>query len=437
MNKKLKFALINRSGEQGFAIPIAVGLGLIMILIATTLVIRSQGDQVSASAQKSTAQSLSVTETGITRVQAFLNKHRGLANKPYPWTTYLASRNASGTCTTDTLYTDAVPFDDWTIVGTGNDRFKVISYTPNSTGSILVLEGQSRQGTNVKSTSRLQVNIPFDRSRIPSFNPPGAWAENFVLGNNQITGNVVDAGCPPGTLDADETANITDNGGTVTTDSSLTLPPALPVPTVCTVGLVYPTTCGAMSLPTIDDDLSLPRTVSPNIDVPNVNNEYVYYVAKNGSNKSIELSGSEKLIITPGTKVKLYVEGNIDTGGGGVKVGHNCYDSPTSPDGEPDGTTLVAGCEPTNFQILGGTATTSVVFGGSNTVDAFIFAPNAVASGVNGSAQIRGSIWLKEWDGASANHNVISQTGSWNNIPSSLWPPRIAPLGSWERQVVP
>lgn len=435
MNKKLKFAFKSSPGEQGFAIPIAVGLGLIMILIATTLVVRSQGDQVSASAQKSTAQSLSVTEAGVTRVQAFLNQNKGLANQRYPWTTYLA--NLATPCTSGTLHSEAEAFDNWIPVGSGDDRFKVISYEPNTTEGVLVVEGQARQGSNVKSPTRLQVKVPFDRSRIPSFEPPGAWAEKFVLGNNLITGNVIDTGCPPGSISTTGPNPETDQiSGTVTNNPGLTLPPALPVPTVCTGSLVYPTTCAAMALPVITGNLTLPRTASP-VDVANTNNEYVYYVAKDNvsSNKSINLNGTGKLIITPGKKVKLYLEGNVNTSGGGVAIGHNCYD--TNADGEPDSATPVIGCEPTNFQIYGGIGTTEITFAGNNTVDAFIFAPNAINSGVNGTAQIRGSIWLKEWDKSSARQLVISQTGSWNNIPSSLWPPRIAPLGSWERQVVP
>ncbi len=51
MNKKLKIASIRYSNEQGFALPIAVGLGLVMVLIAVTLLVRSQGDRLVASAQ--------------------------------------------------------------------------------------------------------------------------------------------------------------------------------------------------------------------------------------------------------------------------------------------------------------------------------------------------------------------------------------------------
>lgn len=444
MNKKLKIGLTRRSNEQGFALPIALGLGFVMLLIGATMIMRSQGDQVTASAQKATSRGLSTAETGITRVQVFLNKNRGFANQSYPWTSYLAG--LANSCTSGNLYNAAAQFNDWITLGSGTDRFKVISYTPSATEGVLVVEGQARQGSNVKSTTRLQVKIPLDRNAIPSFAPPAAWAQNFGLGNNQITGDVVDASCPPGSISTSpnggERAQIT---GNVLNDPSLTLPPALPVPTICTGSLVYPTTCGAMQLNAIEGNVTLPRTTPA--DVHNFNNEYVYYVAKNGSNESINLNGNNKLVIRPGKKVTLYLQGNINTQGSGVKIGHNCYDSTTAPDGLPDdnngdGTVgnsddKVTGCEPTNFQIFGGTNTTSILLGGSNTVDAFIFAPNAINSGVNGGAQIRGSVWLKEWDAANGNHTVIVQTGGWSNIPPLLRPPRLAPLNSWQQQEVP
>ncbi|HCF30013.1 MAG TPA: hypothetical protein DEV81_23065, partial [Cyanobacteria bacterium UBA11049] len=303
-----------------------------------------------------------------------------------------------------------------------------------STEGILVVEGQALQGTNVKSTTRLQVKVPLDRSALPSFAPPAAWAQNYGLGNNRITGDVIDASCPPGSLDSGERSQIT---GSVRNDPTLALPPPLPVPTICTGSLVYPTTCGARQLDAINNNLTLPRTGTPS-DTANANGEYIYFVAKDASsNKSIDLGGTNKLVITPGTKVTLYLEGNIDTSGSGVKIGHNCTDTSSPPDGQSDGTTRVTGCEPTNFQIFGGTGTTSIVLGGSNTIDAFIFAPNAFQSGVNGNASIRGSVWLKEWDRANGNHTVIVQTGGWNNIPPLLRPARLAPLNSWQQQETP
>ncbi|HEY9782431.1 MAG TPA: hypothetical protein V6D09_20100 [Leptolyngbyaceae cyanobacterium] len=64
MNTKLKSALIRRTTEQGFVMPIAIGLGLIIILIGATMIMRSHGDQLTASAQKATTDSLNVAETG-------------------------------------------------------------------------------------------------------------------------------------------------------------------------------------------------------------------------------------------------------------------------------------------------------------------------------------------------------------------------------------
>ncbi len=80
MNTKLKFALIHRYSEKGFAMPIAIGMGLIMILIAATLMMRSHADQTTASAQKATARSLGTSETGVTRVQSLLNRYGILAS---------------------------------------------------------------------------------------------------------------------------------------------------------------------------------------------------------------------------------------------------------------------------------------------------------------------------------------------------------------------
>lgn len=79
MNQKLKAAIRDRSSEQGFALPLAVGMGMIMILVGMTMVMRSQGDQITASAQKATARSLGTAETGVTRVQSLLSKYPLLA----------------------------------------------------------------------------------------------------------------------------------------------------------------------------------------------------------------------------------------------------------------------------------------------------------------------------------------------------------------------
>jgi len=137
MNKNLKIALKNRSSEQGFAIPIAVGMGLIMLLIATTMIVRSQGDQVTASAQKGAADSLSTSETGVTRVQSLFNTWRVL---PSVTLTNIDTSSSSwqkvfdaspvNVCLASGASNPTAGYrvNEW-ITLTNGDKFKIIDYT--------------------------------------------------------------------------------------------------------------------------------------------------------------------------------------------------------------------------------------------------------------------------------------------------------------------
>ncbi|PSM46244.1 hypothetical protein C7Y66_26050 [Chroococcidiopsis sp. CCALA 051] len=105
MSLKLKFALICRCSDRGFALPIAVGLGFVILLIAATLIMRSQGDQVTASAQKATAQGLGTAETGITRIQSLFNRYTPFATTTL--TNIPATPPASPTSTWKYIYDNA------------------------------------------------------------------------------------------------------------------------------------------------------------------------------------------------------------------------------------------------------------------------------------------------------------------------------------------
>ena len=63
------------TGEQGFALPAAIGIGLIVMLVGVTTIVRSQADRSTAIAQKATADSLGVSEAGVTRILALLKKY--------------------------------------------------------------------------------------------------------------------------------------------------------------------------------------------------------------------------------------------------------------------------------------------------------------------------------------------------------------------------
>jgi uncharacterized membrane protein YgcG len=108
MNTRLKMALLLHSGESGFAIVIAVSLGLIMILVGLTLTMRSQGDQIVASSQKATEKSLAVAEKGIAYYHAFLNANRNLALYP----DCRSTRTTPGADCDDPLPTTGTPITD-------------------------------------------------------------------------------------------------------------------------------------------------------------------------------------------------------------------------------------------------------------------------------------------------------------------------------------
>lgn len=87
MNKKLKIILKSYSGKDGFALPVALGMGLVMILISVTMVVRAQVDQTTALAQMATAKSLLISEAGIARTQALFQRFQALKSTNYDSTT--------------------------------------------------------------------------------------------------------------------------------------------------------------------------------------------------------------------------------------------------------------------------------------------------------------------------------------------------------------
>lgn len=206
MNKELKVTLRHRSSEQGFAIPIAMGLGLVMILIGAMMIMRSQGDQVTASAQKSTAQSLSVAEIGITRVQDFLNKYRYFIKVPSTqWTDpgvieraandfIQAKRPKSGCSLTQTVVKSNIQDDvnsllsSWQPVDSNDSskgEIKVRSYIYNAPNGTLTVDARIPQG----SYTALQVIIPATTVPSPPSiqppTPPGLWLNISNLTKNQ------------------------------------------------------------------------------------------------------------------------------------------------------------------------------------------------------------------------------------------------------------
>lgn len=410
--------------NPGFVLPTFVILGLMMTVAGLTMIARSNESQTTAALKKQSAQSLAVTEAGVTELMQFLNKARPLADDDLSnWGTEYAEVVAI--CTDS--FADSAGEDyvnqNWIPTNNGQDRFRVLDYNYtaddpthiNSPGvGVLTIEGQANFNGN-PATSVVEVKIPVSPQTSTT---PGLFVTEANLTNNQITGNLLMYGCDIPTDDVDLT-NIT---GTATANPFAEFP-----------SLPEPPSSGSTGFYTLSTGISGNETFPRGSDVPDSNGTYHYLIGKTDADNSIKLNGNETITITPGNKVTFYLEGNISQGGSTAII-HDCGTLP--------------GCEPTNFQIYGGNGvastyntgkTTEICLSGNSTIDGFIFAPSANVA-VNGSGSgdgITGSVWADKWNkgscGSNTGQNLITQNADWGDLPIAA-PRKIAAANSWQRQ---
>lgn len=457
MNRKLKIALKRRSSEQGFALVVAVGMGLIMVLVGTTMLIRGRGDQVTASAQKATNQGLSAAETGITRYQDLINTNRIIATYTRTgtpgWTNAATIPGITSGCTSGGGSSTVTPASvtTWQNVDLnvpsdptqGQYRLVDYTYTPNSgviapaapgTGTLTVEGRVNQTGTGSTATedvrtatTKLQVNIPVQQSDINNVPVPGLWIKSGTMPGNQKTkGNILLNDCslsPAPAADSHQAidTSLSPPGPYIdpvtgepyqTKQVSLTFPVLPPKPTFITLpnNQVLGAISSSQTFPRIGDRSSTGAIY------PLTGGVFEYSVASVSGNNTITIRN------TPGVKVKFYLDGDI------AKQTDFLHDCTTS------------GCAPTDFQIFGyGASGSRICLNGNGLIDAFIFAP-AYSAGVDGNGQFRGSIWVNDFEApscsSSSNHIVVVQSASWTSLgltPQSL-PPRLSPISSWQRQ---
>lgn len=490
--KKLNPRLIHHcSGEGGFALPIVLGMGLVMILIAATMIVRAQGDQTTALAQKATNQGLSAAETGITRYQALINNNRAIA----AYKDCEGTRNASGTCpdtgtTKSWSNASAIPGitscsgngtasvvpqakeATWRDVSTedlngngtldtGEDingngvldkdpklgQYRLVSYvysgtvgTAPGTGQLTV-EGRvnqvgsgsgATQGIST-ATTRLQVNIPVQQGDTKDTPVPGAWFKQGGMEDVQ-TGN----------------ANKTVKGNVLLNDCSLnptdvdyqakTGNPPVPYTDPIT-GQAYKTTRSKINFPDLPTKPTIPtsnqlRTIAINgnaaMTLPNLTaippHTQTTVDGITAYRYSITAITQGNIVITPGAKVIFYLDGNIDKG---VDIQHNC--------------TGVSSCKPTDFQVYGYANNGQMCLNGNNAFQGFIFAPN-YSVGVTGNGNIEGSVWARDFGkisncGSNNPTIVITQNTNWNTLLglglNFNLPPKLSPLSLWQKQETP
>lgn len=443
MNPKFALFLLRRSSGQGFAIAIALGVGLAIMLIGLTMVTRSQNDQIKVFHQNSSARSVSVAEAGITFYQALINDNRPLA-------TYCANNNnqspacEEGKTTWETIENDelqgpsvcdadaqlltkvqASASSAWQDLqgDASKGQFRLVSYNfiPNDSSSPnkapgkgeLIVEGRVNQrdtDTSSTATTRLKVTIPVTS---PTGNIPGVWLKSGTTGaNNGIEADVFLNDCHA------TVSEVNVQGDYQARQTPWDMPSLPPIPTT-----------GINDLGSITTDLTLPRVGTDTPVATTINGEtvnvYHYKIEKITAN-------NVNITITPGSQVRFYVEGNIEPKGNS-NIEHSC-----------DGTD---NCKFTNFHIYAyGPVGSKICTIGNKKLEAFILAPNytaGVAGAGGGSGGIKGSIWAYDWSiggscGSNTTNTVVQQTATWEEMALGLesLPPRIAGITAWEKQQV-
>jgi hypothetical protein len=418
--------------QAGFAMPIALGLGLVMIIVSASIIGRSQSDQLTTNSQREINRALSVSESGVIRVQSFLDQYKFLATKNLDqWSSTLdLLPSAQVNChliNPIAVKQQAELFKNNTWIELdptdhNKGRYQIVDYRYQSGIGKLTVAGEIDVYNTTQNSSRstLTIEIPIS-SESAKIAPPALWANTFNLNINQkITGKIQGTTCPQlASVDADgiigiDSSNLMlisgSSGGEVIADPFTPLPAAKIAPNT------------AISLPAITSSITFPRPYST--DLPDVNGEYNYVVDIDNpsSGYSIKLHNLDLLTvnITANQKVNLYLKGNIDLAG--------------------SQTVNVNSAHP-NLRIYGSPQTTKLAIADTASITAFIHAPFADAKSItanppNPNGRIVGAIWVKSWDSATSPNQIpIIQAGNWADfgIPKIEQPAQLSSISYWQR----
>lgn len=421
-----------KNTQAGFAVPLALGMGLVMIIVAASMIGRSQSDRITTNSQRETNRALSVAEAGIIRVQSFLDRQKLLATTNLDrWVDKLDTLSLEhASCRLINLplaksQSELFKENTWINLDTSDrnkGRYRIINYQYQDGIGKLTVAGEidAYNTTQNSSKSTLTVEIPIGNESA-NIAPPALWANTFNLNANQkITGQIQAAACPQlPTIDPDGIVGVDLSHITLTSgvpNGQIIADPFTPIP----APKIAPTT--AILLPAITTSIQLPRVSS--IDIPDAKGEYHYLVDIDNpsSGHSIKLQDLDRLKInvTATQKVNLYLNGNIDLAGS-----QTINVNPTHP----------------NLRIYGSAQTLKFKIKDNAEITAFIHAPFADASSIssatpNPDRNITGALWVKSWDSATNPSEIpIIQAGNWSDfgITKVEQPPQISPVSAWQR----
>jgi Tfp pilus assembly protein PilX len=451
MKHRASHLIPSQQSERGFALPVALGMGLIALLLGMTAVLRAQDDRITAVNKHVASQSQLAAETGISRILDFMNDYRMMAKfnacnnnqwsatngsgagsctnsgstvNDISWANPGLIPNLNASCGTGTLDTSRTTVQTWTknswqAIDTSDaskGEYRLVDYERNGT---LTVEGIVKRGQTGESKSIVTVKIPLfnvDNEQIA-----GLWVRSSISSDPRIDSDVV--GPCTGSL------SITplNNKNIIRTQLQMPNAPAQPA-----VGTGIYSLTNISSLPgtntTDATGKKLPRLISNNNgttvdDVPATNGVYNYIVT----------SLDDSFEFVPGKAVNIWVTGNIDLQGKTIINPCNASGAATS-------------CGPFDVRIYGtgGTGSTLTLNQGTVVCDVFVHMPNYAAtfntSGSNtrncgGSIKNSGVYWLNSWSGANGTNSITTPRAVWlnalNATTMSVPPPRLGAVQEW------
>ena len=461
--------------EKGFALPLALLIGLILMVTGMSMIMRAQGDQSKVIAQNAKADGFRSSEAGVTRVQDLLNSVRVMARfnsnsncntvgcwqnaevpagnpsndlqkhlKKLHTATACSNPDAAATLTANIDRLQLLSGGQWSDLG-NNRYYRVAEYRftpiadPNILGlGVLTLEGRSRKSAetdltktdlnidsddNAASRNRVVVTVPILPSPPPPFNRttvPALWiSEGRADDGARFQGDVVEDVVSP-------ECNISQNKIQQPIPApnppfnaqfvGVTFPNLPPIPTGLPPGQQDLVLASSQFFPRKNADGAIIDTASDR--TINGQNVKVYeYIVNN-----IDLDDGETITITPGQRVVFYVKGNIN---GAIE--HNCAGQ--------------AGCQPGNLQIYAdnglGSPAPQICLKGNENLEGFIFAPD-YSLGKTGTGTFIGAAWGKNWGQiatcpSSSNPPAVTQGVGWTELIQDLRPPfpRLDKIANW------
>jgi len=467
MNNRLCLHLMANK-EKGFALPLAVLIGLILMVTGMTMMMRAQGDQSKVIAQNARADAFRSSEVGLARVQDLLNSVRVMATVGSKCTSGDTGDNCwekAKVPTTDDPSTDLqknlkrlnittacgnpsrnneiankifaptnqraaspglrdLASGEW-FEWNDNRYYRMVGYDYGTGRGVLTLEGLSRTSAakdltktlpdidsddNAASRNRVVVTIPILDSPPLAFNRttvPALWISDGTVDDGAtFDGDVVEKVASPG-CNINQTKIKKPTSDYTAQFVGVFFPNLPPIPD---------------SIPPVQKNLALttsetfPRT-GDTATTRTINGESVKvyeYIVDN-----INLSGSDKITITPGNRVVFYVKGNIK---GAIE--HDC------------GTTT--GCKSGNLQIYAN-GSGSICLTGNQKLQAFIFAPD-YSLGKTDDGTFIGAAWGKKWGpipGCPSSSVAVAVTQTkgveWTELIQDLKPkfPELGKIANW------